>query len=253
MVPVRAAVLQPPRRRGVLESVLAIAASLVVLASLALIWGIRAVTLPRPMYVSEFGAEGEATALWFEAALLLLVAGAAVIAVVGRRLRSGVAVLRAWPPTVSLLAACVFFLVASQITCTAGCPLPVGATFTWQDFIHTLCAVLAFAAACWGMLQSSFVREHRLIARLSLVAAVSVAVVAGTGGILSLARFGTDVGSWLELIATTIAIAWLIVFGVVLAVRALREPDEATPGGLAAAAAALPELSVAQKLEEPVG
>lgn len=231
------------------------------MASLVLIWGIRAVTLPRVMYVSEFGAEGEATAVWFETALLLLVGGAAVIAVVARRIRSWVPVLRAWPLTVSLLVACGFFLVASQVTCTAGCPLPVGATFTWQDFIHTLCAVLAFAAACWGMLQSSFVRENRLIARLSLVSAISVAVVAGTGGILSLARFGTDVGSWLELIATTIAIGWLVVVGLVLAARALREPDEAMPAGAVvieldtptAAATAVAELSGAQKLEEPVG
>src|SRR5690606_20933070 len=124
-----------------------------------------------------------------------------IIALLCRDLRSRVPVLRTWAPAVSLLVACMFFLAASQVTCTAGCPLPVGATFTWQDFIHTLCAVLAFAAACWGMLQLSFARGHRAIARLSLVSAVSVAAVAVTGGILSLARFGTDVGSWLELVA----------------------------------------------------
>lgn len=222
-------------------------ASLTVLASLGLIWGIRVVTLPRAMYVSEFGAEGESTALWFETALLLLVSGAAVIAVVGRGVRPRVRVLGAWLPTWSLLAACVFFLVASQVTCTAGCPLPVGVTFTWQDFVHTLCAVLAFAAACWGMLQSAFARAHPLIARLSLAAAVSVAVVAGVGGILSLARFGTDVGSWLELVATTIAIVWLATLGVVLAVRAVSERDEGGPVGWVA------EPSAAQELEELVG
>lgn len=182
------------------------------------------------MYVSEFGAVGEPTAEWFEAALLLLVSGAAVIALVGRRIRSHAPVLGAWAPAVSLLAACGFFLVASQVTCTAGCPLPVGATFTWQDFIHTLCAVLAFAAACWGMLQLSFVRGYRAVARLSLLCAVSVAVVAGVGGILSLARFGTDVGSWLELVATTIAIVWLALLGMVLGVRSLTTPDDAAPG-----------------------
>ena len=210
-------------------------ACLTVLAALAIIWGIRMATLPRVMYVSEWGAEGEATAGWFEAALLLLVAGGTVIAIVGRRIRSAPRILRAWAPTVSLLAACAFFLVASQVTCTQGCPLPVGLTFNWQDFTHTLCAVLAFAAACWAMLQSSFAKGHRGLARLSLGCALAVAVIAATGGILSLARFGTNVGSWLELVATTIAILWLVAFGAVVARRALaaheleqlvRETDE---------------------------
>lgn len=196
-----------------------------VIASLVIIWAIRFSTLPRAMYVSEFGAQGEATAPWFEVAMLLLVAGGTVIALLGRDLRSQARVLRAWAPAVSLLVACGFFLVASQVTCTAGCPLPVGPTFTWQDFLHTLCAVIAFAAACWGMLQLSFARGHRAIARLSLVSAVSVAVVAGAGGILSLARFGTDVGSWLELVATTIAIGWLAALGTAQAAGALTVQD----------------------------
>lgn len=213
----RAAVVQPPRRRGVVEFALAVAASLVVVASLVLIWGIRAVTLPRTMYVSEFGAEGEATAVWFEAALLLLVGGAAVIALLARGIRSTAPVLRAWRPAVSLLVACGFFLVASQVTCTAGCPLPVGSTFTWQDFIHTLAAVLAFAAACWGMLQFSFAEGRRGLARFSLVSAIAVGVIAAVGGILSLARFGTDFGSWFELIATTIALGWLLVTAIAIA------------------------------------
>lgn len=226
----RIAVPSPVRRRGVTEFVLASLAIVTVAASLVIIWTIRFTTLPRAMYVSEFGAAGEPTAEWFEAALLLLVTGAAVIALVGRRIRSHAPVLRSWAPTVSLLVACGFFLVASQVTCTAGCPLPMGSTFTWQDFIHTLCAVLAFAAACWGMLQLSFVREHRGVARLSLLSAVAVAVVAGVGGILSLARFGTDVGSWLELVATTIAILWLAALGAVLAARTITARDHAAPG-----------------------
>lgn len=223
----RVAVPSPVRGRGIAELILAALAIVAIGASLTILWVLRFVTLPRAMYLSEFGAMGEPTAEWFEASLLLLVAGGAAIALVGRRIRSHAPVLRRWAPTVSLLIACGFFLVASQVPCTQGCPLPVGSTFTWQDFIHTLCAVLAFAAACWGMLQFSFVREHRPIARISLFSAVSVAVVAGVGGILSLARFGTDVGSWLELVATTVAILWLASLGTVLAVRALREADHA--------------------------
>jgi hypothetical protein len=131
-------------------------------------------------------------------------------------------VLASWTPAVSLWIASGFFLVASQVTCTAGCPLPYGPTFDWQDVTHIACAVLAFAAACWAMLQTSFAREHRILARFSLAMGGGVAVIAGAGGILSLARFATDFGSRLELAATTLAILWVAVFGVAVAVRRMR-------------------------------
>jgi hypothetical protein len=83
-------------------------------------------------------------------------------------------------------------------------------------------AVLAFAAACWAMLQTSFAREHKLLAGLSLTLGLLVAVIAGTGGILSLVRWQQAFGSRLEFVATTLAIAWLVVFGVVIAVRHAR-------------------------------
>jgi hypothetical protein len=197
---------------------------LLVAAALAIIWAAR-LTVTRDLYVSELGAQGEPTAVWFEVALLLIVAGGSAIAWAGRRVRSSVGVLRAWTPAISLWIGCAFFLFASQVTCTSGCPLPYGSTFTWQDFLHTLAAVLAFAAACWAMLQTSFAREHRLLAGLSLATGILVAVIAGTGGLFSLFRFQAAFGSRLEFVATTIAIGWLIVFGVVTAVRA-RQPGE---------------------------
>lgn len=190
-----------------------------VVAALAVIWGAR-LTVPRVMYVSELGATGEPTAEWFRAALLLIVAGGSLVAWAGRRIRTAAPLLRAWTPAISLWIGCAFFLVASQVTCTARCPLPYGPSFTWQDLIHTSVAVLAFAAACWAMLQCSFAVGHRALRRFSLASGIAVAVVAGAGGILSLARFGTNVGSVLELVATTIALAWLGVLGVSLAWRA---------------------------------
>lgn len=198
---------------------LAILGCVLVAAALAIIWGAR-LTVPRVMYVSELGATGEPTAEWFRAALLLIVAGGSLIAWSARRIRSISPLLRTWTPAISLWIGCGFFLVASQVTCTARCPLPYGPSFTWQDFIHTSVAVLAFAAACWGMLQCSFAVGHRSLRRFSLASGIAVAVVAGTGGILSLARFGTDVGSVLELVATTIALAWLGVLGATLTWRA---------------------------------
>ncbi len=189
-----------------------------VLAALTIIWIARA-SEARDRYVSELGAQGEPTAKWFQAALLLIVAGGSFIAYAGRGIRSRLPILRAWSPATSLWIGCGFFLVASQVTCTSGCPLPVGAGFTWQDFIHTLVAVLAFAAACWAMLQTSFAQGHKALARLSLATGIAVALVAGTGGIFSLARFEANFGSRLELVATTIALGWLLILGVVIASR----------------------------------
>lgn len=200
------------------DRVLAAAGAVLVLAALALIWGSR-LTVTRDLYVSELGAQGEATAGWFLAALLSIVVGGSMIAWAGRGIRSRIAVLRRWRPAVSLWVACGFFLVASQVTCTSGCPLPYGPTFTWQDFIHTAAAVLAFGAACWAMLQCSFAVGHPALARLSLAASISVAVIAGAGGLMSLFRFHADIGSRLELVATTLGLLWILALGVALGVR----------------------------------
>lgn len=207
-----------------LELAAALLGCVLVAAALVIIWSAR-LTVTRELYVSELGAQGEPTAQWFEAALLLIVVGGSAIAWAGRRVRSSVSVLRAWTPAISLWVGCSFFLFASQVTCTSGCPLPYGSTFTWQDFLHTLAAVIAFAAACWAMLQTSFAREHRLLAGLSLATGILVAVIAATGGLFSLFRFQAEFGSRLEFVATTLAIGWLIVFGVVTAARA-RRPAE---------------------------
>ena len=194
---------------------------ILVIISLVIIWAAR-LTVPRELYVSELGAEGMLTAGWFEAALLLIVVGGSAIAWAGRRVRSNARALRAWAPAISLWIGCALFLFASQVTCTAGCPLPYGSTFNLQDFLHTLAAVFAFAAACWAMLQSSFARNHRVLAVFSRVTGILVAVIAGTGGLFSLFRFEQELGSRMEFVATTLAIAWLVVFGAVLAARLLR-------------------------------
>ncbi|MBX3100380.1 MAG: DUF998 domain-containing protein [Salinibacterium sp.] len=204
-----------------------IAGCLLVLVALVVIWVAR-LSIPRALYVSELGAQGMPTARWFEIALLLVVVGGSAVAWAGRRVRSNARGLRAWTPAVSLWIACGLFLFASQVTCTAGCPLPYGVTFNLQDFLHTLAAVLAFAAACWAMLQSSFAHNHRVLALFSRTTGIGVAIIAGAGGLLSLFRYQVVFGSQLEFVATTLAIAWLIVFGSVLAARiATHQPQEA--------------------------
>ena len=208
----------PPLHRRSLEPSGALLGSAFVLVALVIIWVAR-LSQGRDLYVSELGAAGQPTARWFEGALLLIVGGGSLIAYAARGIRSRLPFLAIWTPAVSLWIGCGFFLVASQVTCTTGCPLPVGANFTWQDLIHTIVAVLAFAAACVGMLQVAFAAGHRSLARFSLGAAIAVAVIAGAGGILSLARFQADFGSRLELAATTIALGWLLTLGLLTAVR----------------------------------
>ena len=210
--------VSPPLHLRSLESSGALIGSVLVLAALVIIWVAR-MSQGRDLYVSELGAAGQPTARWFEGALLLIVVGGSLIAYAARGIRSRPPAFAIWAPAVSLWIGCGFFLLASQVTCTTGCPLPVGESFTWQDLIHTSVAVLAFAAACFAMLQVSFAAGHRSLARFSLGAAVAVAMIAGAGGILSLARFQAEFGSRLELAATTIALGWLLILGLVTALR----------------------------------
>ncbi|EAR24742.1 hypothetical protein A20C1_11706 [marine actinobacterium PHSC20C1] len=201
-----------------LEGFAAIVGSVAVGVALVLIWMSR-LAVPRELYVSELGAEGEPTAVAFEIALLLIVCGGSAVAWAARRVQAWPPILAIGSPALSLWIGCGFFLLASQVTCTSGCPLPYGPSFTWQDFTHTLAAVIAFAAACWAMIQTSFAREHRVLARMSLITAVAVAAIAGTGGLFSLFRFQVVLGSRLEFLATTIAIGWLMMLGTVIAAR----------------------------------
>jgi hypothetical protein len=216
-------------RRATVELFGTVFGSVCVLAALIIIWMAR-LSVSRDLYVSELGARSQPTARWFEAALLLIVLGGSLVAYAGRGIRSRLPILRAWTPAISLWIGCAFFLVASQVPCTTGCPLPMGASFDWEDFVHTLVAVLAFAAACWAMLQTSFARGHRALAGISLAGGIAVAIIAGTGGILSLAHFQADFGSRLELVATTIALGWLLVLGVVIASRLAVGRPVASPG-----------------------
>lgn len=223
--------MSPARRR---DAALSVVGSLLVLAALVLIWAAR-LTVPRDLYVSELGATGEPTADVFRVALLLIVAGGVLVGWAVRDLRARTPILRRGTPALSLFLASAGFFVAANVPCTAACPLPVGDTFTWQDLTHTLAAVIAFAAAAWAMLQVAFAPGHRAISRLSLVMALTVAGVAGVGGLMSLFRWNAEFGSRLELVATTVGVGWLVVVGVVHAARLLREHPPASSAGTAPA------------------
>lgn len=201
------------------DRIIAVTGTLCMTAALVTLWAAR-LSVPYDLYVSELGAPGMPTARVFQLVLLLIVAGGALIAVAGRRIRSRARLLRRWTPSISLAIASAFFLVDSQVTCTPGCPIPVGATFTLQDFVHTFSAVLAFGAASWAILQCAFAVGHPALARFSLVAAIAVAAISAAGGLMSLFHFEAVIGSRFELLATTIGLAWVVVFGVSLALSA---------------------------------
>lgn len=194
---------------------LALAGAALAATALVLIWLLR-LGVAEEVYVSELGAVGMPTAAVFRVALMLLVAGALLVALVGRRLRSRVRVLSAWAPSLTLAVSAAFFLVAAQVPCTLGCPMPYGPRFTWPDFVHTTAATLAFAAAAWGMLQLAFAVGHPAMRRFSAISAVLVASVSAAGGLLSLFAVPTTLGGYLEIAATTVGIAWIVGLGAAL-------------------------------------
>lgn len=190
--------------------------TLCVLGGLTIIWAAR-LTVPYPVYVSELGARGAATAGPFAVALLLIAAGGFTIALASGHVRSTAPVLRRWAPALSLGFAALCFVLASQITCTAYCPVPlVDPKSTVQDLVHTVSAVIGFAAACFAMLQVGFSRSLPRLSRLSRLSCGAVAAITIVGGLLAIVRVGADVGAWLELIGTTVAVAWIAVYAVAL-------------------------------------
>jgi len=205
--------------------------SLAAFAGVGLIWIARA-SIPRAVYVSELGATGMHTATVFTLALLLIAAGGVLIALTGQHPHSRIPVLGAWSIAVTIAISSVFFVVASQVSCTAGCPVPlVGVGSTFQDLVHTTAAVLGFVAGCVAMLQVGFVGRRMRVAWFSAAACSAVAVITIVGGMLSIFRTATDFGGVLEFVGTTIAVVWLAGYGLWLAWR----PDAVALGAAVAA------------------
>lgn len=199
-----------------LTRLVAILGTLLMAVALVLLWSAK-LRVGGNVYVSELGAPGMPTADVFATVLLLIAAGGLLIAAAGRDIRSRARVFRWWSPSLSLALASVFFLVDSRVSCTPGCPVPIGATFTLQDFVHTFSAVLAFAFASWAIMQCAFAAGHPALSRISVVAAIAVAAASTAGGLMSLFHFETVWGSRFEWAATTIGLAWVVAFGLGLA------------------------------------
>lgn len=169
-------------------------------------------------YVSGLGADGVPTAAAFNTALALVAVAGACAAAGLFRVRAARELIAWWPLWASLAVASACFGIASVVTCTLGCPLPLSAQAQPQDLVHTTAAVVGFAFVGLGILQSL-----RLPAPYPALAVPSLALVVGASAIgagLALLRVAPGVGGWLELLATAAGLLWLV--GVcVIADRAL--------------------------------
>jgi Protein of unknown function (DUF998) len=201
------------QRRSRADAVVASLAAASLIAGAVLI-GIARVQLGIYLYISELGALTMPTADLFQAGFVLVVAGILLVGVVVRDVRSRVPLLRRWAPAASLVAAGTLFLVAAAVPCSLGCPSLLTPEAQWRDWVHIAAAVLGFVAGCVAMLQFATASD-RWVARLSTVGGLSVGLIAATGGIISLARGNTDIGSTLEYVAAGLGMVWLLAMVVV--------------------------------------
>ena len=224
------------RRRRSVALAFAIIGGVLVVVATVMIWAAR-LSLGKNSYVSGLGATGEVTAPVFNAALLMVAIGGLSIAGALQRVlpsrepgqrRTRVGLLLVPWLLVGLSSLC--FLVASRVTCTYECPIPSNPLFTLQDAVHISFAVLGFALACLAMIGSALGSRLRAVRRLSWFAGSAVAVIAGLGGLLSLAEVGQQVGSWLEFAAMTIALFWLVGYGLAEVLAVGRADDDGRPG-----------------------
>ncbi|WP_405219766.1 DUF998 domain-containing protein [Agrococcus sp. Ld7] len=195
------------------DALLAVLATGCIVAGAVVIGHARAAA-GRFLYISELGALTMPTAASFQVGFVLVIAGILVVAVVLRDVRTRLPLLRRWAPAAALVTAGGCFLVAAAVPCSMGCPSLLSDGAQWRDWVHIAAAVLGFAAGCVAMLQFAAAGD-RWVARLSIVDGLAVATIAATGGIISLARGNTDIGSTLEYIAAGIGLVWLLAMGVV--------------------------------------
>ncbi|GAA3606000.1 DUF998 domain-containing protein [Agrococcus terreus] len=213
------------------ELVVALLAVATLVAGAALIGRARAM-VDRYLYISELGAQYMLSAPLFQVGFCLVVVGILLVAVVVRDQRTTLPLLRRWAPAASLVVAAALFAVAAAVPCSPGCPSLLADGAEWRDLVHIAAAVLAFVAGCVAMLQFATASD-RWVARLSTVGGVVVGVVAAIGGIISLARGNTDVGSTLEYVAAGLGVVWMLAMVVVHAIphAAPARPRAAAAGG----------------------
>ncbi len=156
-------------------------------------------------YISEFGAQGLLTESDFKTGFTMLALGFLLSAWPLRRVRT-----KPLPAWITIALAALAFLVASQVNCTENCPGLGNPDATAQDLVHIWFAIFGFVLGCLAMLQIAFTGSRRFRV-VTIVAAVLIGVIAGTGGLLSLAGSTSELGAIAEHVAAGIGVLWLMV------------------------------------------
>lgn len=193
----------------VFERVLALTVALLVVMG-ATIMVMQRLEHHRWYYISEFGAEGLATEDDFRVGFTTLACGIVLAAWSLRtitRTRGGRRLFVM--PWITTLIAGVCFLVASQVNCTENCPGLSNPDATARDLLHVWVAIAGFVFGCITMLLVAAARKGALRA-VTVVAAIAIGVISGTGGILSLLRSTSELGAILEHVAAGVGLIWLV-------------------------------------------
>lgn len=201
-----------------MERVIALMTVLLLLSGAGIMVAQRAAH-DRWYYISEFGAQGLTTESDFKMGFTLLAAGFLLAGWPLRRIRT-----KPVPAWITIVLSAIAFLVASQVNCTESCPGLGNPEATARDLVHIWFAIFGFVLGCFAMLQIAFTGSRRFRV-VTVVAAVSIGVISGTGGLLSLAGSTSELGAIAEHIAAGIGVLWII--GLVLVEANRYMPDAA--------------------------
>lgn len=155
-------------------------------------------------YISEFGARGLSTEADFKLGFTVLSVGFLLAAWPLRRIRT-----KPFPAWITIALAASTFIVASQVNCTENCPGLGNPAATARDLVHIWFAIFGFVLGCLAMLQIAFTGSRRFRV-VTVVAALAIGIISGTGGLLSLAGSTSELGAIAEHIAAGIGVLWII-------------------------------------------
>lgn len=159
-------------------------------------------------YISELGVGAGSGA--YRAGVLAAALGVALYAAAVRRvvLAAGL-----------LVGSALLFVGSAAVTCTPGCPLPPYQDTTAQDVLHAGASIGALGLAGLSMLVLAARHPDTLVAAIDGFAGIVVLASMGVTGIALLLNSQGTVNGVLERLVVGGALSWLLVSGVVLAVR----------------------------------
>lgn len=171
----------------------------------ALIMLVALIALPGPWlvgYVSEAGTTGQPFAVAYRCGVILLAAGAGLLAMALRRIPAAGALLGL---------AAVLAATSGAVPCSSGCPLPPFEPTTVADVVHAAASIVGMISLAAAMVAVAATRVLRPATRR--LATCSAALTVPLGGYLGLTmlfvgRGGSSALS--ERLLLVVAVSWLI-------------------------------------------